>query len=53
MSLLWKGEAAAVRLSLGHYDTRYDALSADNLFFGNLYRDRDFLTARLACTFYF
>ena len=53
VSLLWKGESAAVRLSLGHYETNYDALSADNLFFGNLYRDRDFLTARLACTFYF
>jgi len=53
LSLLWKGETSAVRLSLGHYGTNYEALDANNLFFGNLYRDRDFLTARFACTLNF
>ena len=48
--LLWTKGTTSVRLSAGVLEADYEGLSDDNLFFGNLYRDRDFLTARLAVT---
>ncbi len=50
LHLLWSDETTTIRLSAGRLDADYDALSENNLFFGNLYRDRDFLTTRLAIT---
>jgi hypothetical protein len=52
-NLLWQQETTSLRISVGRYETRYDPLSEDNLFFGNLYRDREFLTVRVAYTSYF
>jgi hypothetical protein len=51
--LLWSSGTTSVRLSAGVLDASYDGLSDDNLFFGNLYRDRDFFTTRLAITHVF
>jgi len=53
VSLLWSNVTTSVRLSAGLLDTRYEALDDNNLFFGNLYRDRDFITTRIAFTHYF
>ena len=53
LSLLWSNDITSLRLSVGHYDTDYAPLDDNNLFFGNLYCDRDFLTTRLAFTHYF
>jgi hypothetical protein len=47
-SLLWDNGDFAVLASVGLLDTDYDDLSEDNEFFGNLYRDRQWWTFRLA-----
>lgn len=52
-SLLWDKGDFAVLASVGLLDTDYDDLSEDNEFFGNLYRDRQWLTFRLAASYQF
>lgn len=51
--LLWDRGDLAVGATLGFLDTDYDTLSADNRFFGNLYRDREWWTVRLAASYRF
>ncbi len=51
--VLWDRGDLAISGSVGFLDTDYAALSADNEFFGNLYRDREWWTFRLAATFRF
>lgn len=51
--VLWDRGDLAISGSVGFLDTDYAALSADNQFFGNLYRDREWWTIRLAATFQF
>ena len=48
--LAWDHGDFAVSAGVGLLATDYDALSEDNEFFGNLYRDRDWLTFRLAAS---
>ena len=50
---LWDRGDLALSGGIGFLDTDYDALSADNQFFGNLYRDREWWTFRLAASFTF
>ncbi|MEN8693983.1 MAG: hypothetical protein ACN4GG_08080 [Akkermansiaceae bacterium] len=52
-SIAWRNLNTTVRLSAGIYDVDYDALPADNQFFGNLYRDREFTLGRLAISHQF
>lgn len=51
--VLWDRGDLAISGGIGFLDTDYDALSADNQFFGNLYRDREWWTFRLAASFTF
>lgn len=51
--VLWDRGDLAISAGVGFLDTDYEALSADNQFFGNLYRDRDWWTFRLAASFNF
>jgi hypothetical protein len=46
--LLWERSNISVSLGVGRLKTDYDPLSEDNEFFGNLYRDRDWMTFRAA-----
>lgn len=52
-SLLWDNGDFSIFASVGLLDTNYDGLSEDNEFFGNLYRDRQWLTYRLAASYRF
>ncbi len=52
-SLLWDNGEFAVLASVGLLNTDYDDLSEDNEFFGNLYRDREWWTFRLAASYRF
>jgi hypothetical protein len=52
-TLLWDNGDIAVLASAGLLETDYEALSEDNEFFGNLYRDRDWWTFRLAASYRF
>lgn len=49
----WERGDLNISGSVGYLQTDYDELSEDNKFFGNLYRDRDWLTVRLAASFTF
>jgi len=51
--VLWDRGDLAISGSVGFLDTDYAALTEDNQFFGNLYRDREWWTFRLAATFRF
>lgn len=48
--IAYRFDETAVRLSVGHYSTDYEAVAEDNRFFENLYSDRDFVVTRLAVT---
>lgn len=48
--LLWDRGDLAVSVGIGLLESDYDALSADNEFFGNLYKDREWLTLRIAAS---
>lgn len=52
-SLLWDNGDFSVLASVGLLDSDYDDLSEDNEFFGNLYRDRQWWTFRLAASYRF
>jgi hypothetical protein len=52
-NLLWDSGDISLLAGVGLLDTNYAALSEDNEFFGNLYRDRDWWTFRLAASFRF
>ncbi len=52
-SLLWDNGEFAFLASVGLLNTDYDDLSEDNEFFGNLYRDREWWTFRLAASYRF
>ncbi len=49
----WDRGDLAISANIGFLDTDYEALSEDNEFFGNLYKDRDWITVRLAASFQF
>lgn len=51
--LLWDRGDLAVSAGIGFLESDYDALSEDNEFFGNLYKDRDWLTLRIAASYKF
>lgn len=51
--LLWDRGDLAISGGVGFLDTDYEDLSAGNSFFGNLYRDREWWTFRLAASFTF
>lgn len=51
--VLWDRGDLAISGSVGFLDTDYETLSEDNQFFGNLYRDREWWTVRLAASFRF
>ncbi len=53
LGLLWDRGDLAASLGIGFLDTNYDALSTDNSFFGELYRDRDWLSLRAATSLRF
>ena len=52
-SLAWKNVTTTVRVGVGIFDTDYGALSADNLFFSDLYDDREFVVGRFAISHQF
>lgn len=49
----WDRGDLSVSANVGLLQTDYEPLSADNEFFGNLYKDRDWVTFRLAASFRF
>ena len=51
--LAWDRGDLAASVGIGLLESDYDPLSEDNEFFGNLYKDRDWLTVRLAATWKF
>jgi hypothetical protein len=51
--LAWDRGDLAVSAGIGFLESDYDPLSEDNEFFGNLYKDRDWLTLRIAASFKF
>ena len=51
--LVWDRGDLVVSAGLGYLESDYDPLSEDNEFFGNLYKDRDWLTLRLAVSYSF
>ncbi len=51
--ILWDRGDLAVSAGVGLLSTDYEALSEDNEFFGNLYRDRDWLTFRFGISYQF
>jgi hypothetical protein len=51
--ILWDRGDLAISAGMGLLDTDYEPLSEDNEFFGNLYRDREWRTFRLAASFRF
>ncbi len=51
--LLWDRGDLSVSAGVGFLESDYDALSEDNEFFGNLYKDRDWLTLRFAASYKF
>lgn len=51
--ILWDRGDLAISGSIGFLDTDYADLSEDNQFFGNLYRDREWWSARLAVSYRF
>ncbi|MCW1924526.1 hypothetical protein OKA05_18315 [Luteolibacter arcticus] len=53
VGLRWDRGDLAIGGGVGFLDADYEALSADNRFFGNLYRDREWWTFRLAGSYRF
>lgn len=53
VGLLWDRGDLAVRIFVGYYAVDYDKVSAENQFFRNLYKDRDWVVLRLATTLRF
>ncbi len=51
--ILWDHGDLAISSSIGFLTADYAQLSDDNRFFGNLYRDRDWLTLRFAASYQF
>ncbi len=51
--LLWDRGDLSISGGIGYLTSDYEPLGEDNGFFGNLYRDRDWKTFRLAATFRF
>jgi len=51
--LTWDRGDLAVSAGVGFLESNYDPLSEDNEFFGNLYKDRDWVTLRLAASYTF
>ena len=51
--LRWDRGDLSISGTVGLLTSDYQPLSADNLFFGNLYRDRDWWTLRLSASFSF
>ncbi len=51
--LAWDRGDFSASAGVGLLNTNYEPLSEDNAFFGNLYRDRDWLTFRLAASYRF
>ena len=49
----WDRGDFAISANIGFLETNYEPLSEDNEFFGNLYKDRDWVTFRLAASFQF
>ncbi len=49
----WDRGDLAISANIGFLNTNYEPLSEDNEFFGNLYKDRDWVTFRLAASFQF
>jgi len=49
----WDRGDLAISANVGFLNTDYEPLSEDNEFFGNLYKDRDWVTFRLAASFQF
>lgn len=48
MTALYQKNSHALRVSLSHFDTNYEPVSAENADFENLYRDRSWIALRLA-----
>jgi hypothetical protein len=51
--LLWDRGDLSVSVGVGYLTSNYDALRQDNIFLGNLYRDRNWKTFRLAASLKF
>jgi hypothetical protein len=51
--LLWDRGDLSISGGIGYLTSDYEALGEDNSFFGNLYRDRDWKTFRLAASYRF
>lgn len=51
--LTWDKGDLTVSAGIGFLESDYDPLSEDNEFFGNLYKDRDWLTFRFAASYKF
>lgn len=51
--ILWDRADLAISAGVGFLESDYEPLSEDNEFFGNLYKDRDWLTFRFAATYRF
>jgi hypothetical protein len=51
--LLWERQGLSVSAGVGLLETDYEPLSEDNKFFGNLYRDRDWVTFRVSASLQF
>ncbi len=41
LSLRWQGDSTSAKLYVGYLESDYSSLSEDNVFLGNLYRDRE------------
>lgn len=50
---LWERGDLNVSATVGYLKTNYDKLDEDNQFFGNLYKDRDWLSMRIAAFYSF
>lgn len=53
LGLLWDRGDLAVSVGVGFLETDYEPLSTSNSFFGELYRDRDWVNVRAATSFRF
>lgn len=53
VGVLWERGDLNFSGTLGYLQTNYDKLDEDNQFFGKLYKDRDWLTLRIAATYAF
>ncbi|NJM37059.1 MAG: hypothetical protein HC845_03820 [Akkermansiaceae bacterium] len=51
--VLWDRGDLSISGGIGYLTSDYEALNEDNTFFGNLYRDRDWKTFRLAASYRF